>query len=148
MGPFYIPPLRFFSEPLFNGNEWGTLHHPSFQDWSLTIWMFSVISTIPIIGRSYLYAEMQTAYSTASAFWLGRLAFVPDGRSINGRFEAERPPASAGPPSGERAAFLTPIHPLYSTRPHGLGQVYILAYVPGSRFRSVILPDSLDPHCT
>ena len=29
------------------------------------------------------------------------------GIEINGRFEAERPPTSAGPPSDERAAFLT-----------------------------------------
>ena len=36
---------------------------------------------------------------------LSLLAFVPDGVSINGRFEAERPPTSAGPPSGGRAAF-------------------------------------------
>ena len=34
------------------------------------------------------------------AFWLGRLAFVSDGVSNNGRFEAERPPTSVGPPSG------------------------------------------------
>ena len=54
---------------------------------------------------------------TYLAFWLGRLAFVSDGVSINGRFEVKRPPASA-----ERAAFLTPMHPLYSTRPHGLAQ--------------------------
>ena len=43
---------------------------------------------------------------------LGRLSFMPDGVSINGRFEAERPPAMAGPPSGGRAAFMTPMHPL------------------------------------
>ena len=56
---------------------------------------------------------------------LGRLAFASDGRSINGRFDAERHPTSAGPPSGEQAAFLTPMHPLYSTRPHGLVQAII-----------------------
>ena len=32
------------------------------------------------------------------------------------------PPTSAEPPSGGRAAFLTPTHPLYGTRPHGLVQ--------------------------
>ena len=37
----------------------------------------------------------------------------------NGRFEAERPPTSVGLPSGERAAFETLLHSLYSTRPHG-----------------------------
>ena len=42
------------------------------------------------------------------------------GIETNGRFEAERPPTSVGPPSGGRAAFLSPMHPLYSTRPHGL----------------------------
>ena len=35
---------------------------------------------------------------------LHRVAFVPDGVSNNGRFEAERPPASVGPPSGDQAA--------------------------------------------
>ena len=30
------------------------------------------------------------------AFWLGRLAFVSDGVSINGRFETERPQTSGG----------------------------------------------------
>ena len=44
------------------------------------------------------------------------------GIETNGSFEAERPPTSAGPPSGERAAFLSPMHPLYSTRPHSLVQ--------------------------
>ena len=44
------------------------------------------------------------------------------GIKINGRFEAKRLPALAGPPSGGRAAFMTPMHPLYSTRPHGLVQ--------------------------
>ena len=39
---------------------------------------------------------------------LGRLAFVPDGVSINGRFEAERPPISAGPPSDGRDATSVP----------------------------------------
>ena len=59
---------------------------------------------------------------TYLALWLGRLAFVLDAVSINGRFEAERPPGLAGRPSGGRAAFMTPMHPLYSTRPHGLVQ--------------------------
>ena len=44
-----------------------------------------------------------------SAFWLGRLAFVPDGwskpRADSG---PNRPPASAGQPSGGRAAFSDP----------------------------------------
>ena len=44
------------------------------------------------------------------------------GIEINGRFEVERLPASAGPPSAGRAAFLTPMHHLNSTRPHGLVQ--------------------------
>ena len=48
------------------------------------------------------------------------------GIETNGIFEAERPPTSVGPPSGGRAAFLSPIHPLYSTRPHGLAQAIFL----------------------
>ncbi len=47
-------------------------------------------------------------YHTSLSFWLGRLAFVSDGVSINGRFEAERPPASVGPPWGGRAATFVP----------------------------------------
>ena len=74
---------------------------------------------------------------------LGHLAFVLDGILISGRFEAERPPALVGPCSGGRAAVMTPMYPLYSTC-----SSYILAYVPGFRFRSGILLDSLDPHCT
>ena len=45
---------------------------------------------------------------TSPAFWLGLLAFVSDGVSINGRFEDERPPTSVGPPSGGRAATFVP----------------------------------------
>ena len=48
------------------------------------------------------------------AFWLGRLAFVPDGVSINGRFEAERPPTLAGPPSAGELQLLSP---MYGARP-------------------------------
>ena len=44
------------------------------------------------------------------------------GIETNGRFETEKPPTSVGPPSGGQAAFLSPLHPLYSTRPHGLVQ--------------------------
>ena len=44
------------------------------------------------------------------------------GIETNCRFEAKRPPTSVGPPSGGRAAFLSPLHFLYSTRPHGLVQ--------------------------
>ena len=39
--------------------------------------------------------------------------------NINGRLEVERPQALAGPPSGERAASLTPLSLLYSTGPRG-----------------------------
>ena len=53
---------------------------------------------------------------------LGRLTFVLDGVSINGRFEAERPPTLSGPPSSGRAVFMTPMQPLYITRPHSLVQ--------------------------
>ena len=44
------------------------------------------------------------------------------GIEINDRFQTEMPPASVGLPSGGWAVFLTPMHPLYSTRPHGLVQ--------------------------
>ena len=45
---------------------------------------------------------------TYLAFWLGCLAFVLDGVSINGRFKADRPPASIWPPSGGRGANFVP----------------------------------------
>ena len=37
----------------------------------------------------------------------------------------------AGPHSGRRTAFMTPIHPLYSTRPHGLVQAIFWHTCPG-----------------
>ena len=44
-----------------------------------------------------------------SVFWLDRLAFVPDGRSKSRADSGpNRPPASAGQPSGGQAAFQTP----------------------------------------
>ena len=84
-----------------------------------------------------------------SAVWLGRLAFVPDGRSKSRADSGpNRRPASGGQPSGGRAAFQIPMHALYSTRPHGLVQAIFWHTRPGPRFRSVILLNSLDPHCT
>ena len=55
---------------------------------------------------------------------------MSDGVSINGRYEAERPSALAGPPSSGRATFMTPIYLLYSTRPHGLVQAIFLDTCP------------------
>ena len=75
-----------------------------------------------LFGKAYL------------VFWLGCLAFVLDGLSINGRFEAERPPGSAGPPSGEWAAFITTMQPLYSTEPHGLVQAIFCHTCPDLDF--------------
>ena len=50
-----------------------------------------------------------------------RLAFLPNkALFIYGRLEAEKPPASAGLPSGERTASLTPFTPLYSIGPRSL----------------------------
>ena len=39
------------------------------------------------------------------------------GVEINDRFDAERPPASTGPPSGGQTTTLKPLSPMYSTRP-------------------------------
>ena len=39
------------------------------------------------------------------------------GIKVNGRFEADRPPALVGPLSGGRAATLTPLSPMYIPRP-------------------------------
>ena len=57
---------------------------------------------------SYRKGRLQVTLDTSLAFWLGRLAFVSDGVSINGRFEAERPLTSVGPPSCVRAATFVP----------------------------------------
>ena len=65
--------------------------------------------------------------AATNTFSPGLLAGLPSirvgwGIKTNDRFEAERPPTSVGPPSGGRAAFQIPMHPLYSTRPYGLVQ--------------------------
>ena len=75
--------------------------------------------TRPVGGTEDKYHQNIRKPYRFSAFWLGRLAFVPDGRS-KPRADSgpNRPPASAGQPSGGRAAFLIPMHALYSTRPH------------------------------
>ena len=67
--------------------------------------------------------DPSTVTIRSPAFWLCRLAFVPDGWS-KPRVDSgpNRPPASAGQPSGGRAAFQIRLHALYSTRPHGLVQ--------------------------
>ena len=59
------------------------------------------------------------AMSCTTWLLLGRLAFVPDGVS---KSMADSRLTSAGPPLGERAAFRTSMHSLYSTGPHGLVQ--------------------------
>ena len=79
---------------------------------------------------------------------LGRLAYVPDEVSINGRFEAERPRLRLGPPSGGRAAFMTLVHPLYSTRPHGLVQAIFWYTCPDLDLGPWYSLTILDPHCT
>ena len=56
------------------------------------------------------------------------------GIETNGRFEAERPPTLAGPPSGGRAATLTPFSPMYSTRILLSSLSYNPACVPGPSF--------------
>ena len=66
------------------------------------------------------------------------------GIEINGRFEAERPPALAGSASDGRAAILTPLSPMTFLS----SSSYNLASVPGSKFGFVKLLGSLDPHCT
>ena len=65
---------------------------------------------------------MNTTYKVANCFGLATWHSCRMGIETNGRFEAKRPPTSVGPPSGGRAAFLSPMYPLYSTRPHGLVQ--------------------------
>ena len=90
-----------------------------------------------------LYSDIRK--DTFQAFWLGRLAFVSDGVSNNGRFEAERPPTSVGPPSGGQAATFV----LYLQHQTLLSSLsYNPAYVLGSKFGFMKLLASLDPHCT
>ena len=77
---------------------------------------------IPTLDFTFYYTHKvnQNHKSTnfPPAFWLGRLAFVPDGcskpRADSG---PNRPPVSAGQPSGGRAALLSPLSPIYGTRP-------------------------------
>ena len=74
------------------------------------------------------------------AFVLGRQAFMPDGVSINGTFEAERPPALARPPLGGWAATFDPYvwhKTLLSSLSHNP------AYIPRPRFGSMKLLASL-----
>ena len=54
-------------------------------------------------------------------------------------------PASAGPPSGGRTATLTPLSPMYSTRPWCLVQAITRHLYPDPYLK---LLGSLDPHCT
>ena len=73
------------------------------------------------------------------------VTFVLDGVSNNGRFEAERPPTSVGPPSGGRAAIFVR-YVKHETLLSSLS--YNPAYVPGSIFGFLKLLASLDPHYT
>ena len=70
----------------------------------------------PIYIYIYIYIYTSPDFAGLSGICVGW------GIKINSRFKVERPPASVEPPSGGRAAFLTPMHPLYNTRPHGLVQ--------------------------
>ena len=87
--------------------------------WESKTWQKYMLEAFASILDDRIYHLVEITFPR---LLLGRLAFVPDGVSINGRFEAERPPASVGPPSGGRATFMTHMHPLYSTRTHGLVQ--------------------------
>ena len=70
-------------------------------------------SEFELLSLGYVHFQTNTylAFAGSSDIRVGW------GIEVNGRFEAERPPASAGPPSDGRAATLTPLSPLYSTRP-------------------------------
>ena len=63
---------------------------------------FLLVEYILLINKLLAHENLRS--HTSLAFWLGRLAFVSDGVSNNGRLEAERPPTSVGPPSGGWAA--------------------------------------------
>ena len=70
------------------------------------------------------------------AFWLSHLAWMPDGVSINGRFEAERTPALAGPLSGGRAATFVPYVWHWLIRP----MLHLVGQGPAG-FESQLIPD-------
>ena len=64
----------------------------------------------------YLYLHTHTLGHTSLA--LAGPSDIRTGWGIDQcRFEAEKLPTLAGPRSGGRAAFMTPMYPLYSTRP-------------------------------
>ena len=78
-----------------------------------------LVDKFPYQGNSISSTEKDINTQLAPrAFWLGHLAFVPDGwskpRADSG---PNRPPASAGQPLGGRAALLSPLSPMYGTRP-------------------------------
>ena len=43
--------------------------YSTFENWCLNIWWFCVIPKTLVMGRSYSYAEIQSAYLTAPANW-------------------------------------------------------------------------------
>ena len=106
--------------------------YKNLKNLNVKIWLClqSNIITNIYIGMTFRYKI--THKSSQTYFLQGRyspsLLAGPSGIRLGwgietkGRFEAERPPTSVGPPSGGRAAFWSPMHPLYSTRPHGLVQ--------------------------
>ena len=71
-----------------------------------------VISEFKLQSRYYIHFRSNTlgkGMNRFSAFWLGHLTFVPDGRSKSRADSGpNRPPVSAGQPSGGQAAFQTP----------------------------------------
>ena len=102
--------------------------------WNHKLWQIELFGSniIQLCANKWVLNRLKILSTNSSvAFWLGRLAFVSDGVSNNGRFETERLPTSVGPPSGGRAAFLSPMHPLYSTRPHDLVQAIFWHTCPG-----------------
>ena len=88
-------------------NAAPTLKHNFLIDKCSCKIMNTLLSDIFQLLCYLMQLQFAVAY-TYLAFWLGCLAFVLDGVSINGRFEAERLPASVGPPKGGRAATFVP----------------------------------------
>ena len=85
-------------------------------------WTLFVFAIRRLRALYCIWLFLHTYIHTSPAFAGRSGILVVWGIEIYGTFEAKRLPASVGPSLGGRVAFVTPMHPLYNTRPHSLLQ--------------------------